>query len=138
MDPLALAFGTALVGAIATSAWQQASDAVAQIWRSARPHESERIEGELGELREHIVQARDLGDTATEAALEGAWQVKMQALLRAAPTLATELQRVMDEVLTPWLNSAEQIRIGTIIMKGSSRDSSSFNQIGIRTQFHRQ
>jgi hypothetical protein len=137
MDPLVLAFGTALVGAIATSTWQQVRDTVTGIWRRVRPHEAGGIEAELCELREHIVQARRVGDTATETALEGAWQVKLQRLLRAEPALATELQGVMDEVLTPLLTAAGQARVGTIMMVGSSHDSSTFNQVGIQTHYDR-
>ena len=138
MDPFVLAFGTALVGAIATSTWQQVRDAVTGIWRRVRPHEADEIGAELDELREHTLQARRVGDTATETALEGAWQVKLQQLLRAEPALASELQRVLEEVLIPSLTPAERTRIGTIVMMGSSHDSSTFNQIGIQTRYNRQ
>jgi hypothetical protein len=138
MDPVVLAFGTALVGAIATSTWQDVRDAVTGIWRRARPHKADEIGAELDKLREQILQARRGGDTATETALEGVWQVKLQQLLRAEPALAAELQRVLDEVLTPSLTATEQTRMGAITMTGSSHDSSTFNQIGIQTHYHRQ
>jgi lipase chaperone LimK len=138
MDPFVLAFGTALVGAMATSAWQQVHDAVTGIWRRVRPHEVEEVGAELNELREHTLQARRVGDSATETALEGAWQVRLQQLVRAEPALAPELQRVLEEVLTPSLTLAERARIGSIVMMGSSHDSSTFNQIGIQTHYNRQ
>ena len=67
----------------------------------------------------------------TERALEGAWQVRLAQLLRADPALAAELRRVLDQVLTP----AEQARVGTIIMTGSSHDSSTFTQIGTQVNY---
>ena len=63
--------------------------------------------------------------------------MKLQQLLRADPALAAELRRVLDHVLTPALTPAEQTRIGTIIMTGSSHDSSTFTQIGTQTNYNR-
>ena len=93
------------------------------------------IGAELDELREQVLLARRDGDTGTERALEGAWQVRLQQLLRADPALAAELRRVLDQVLTPALTPAEQARVGTIIMTGSSHDSSTFTQIGTQTNY---
>ena len=138
MDPIVLAFGTALVGAIATSTWQQVREAVTGLWRRVHPQQkTDDIGTELDELREQILLARRDGDTDTEKALEGAWQVKLQQLLRADPALAAELRRVLDQVLTPALTPAEQTRIGNIIMTGSSHDSSTFTQIGTQTNYNR-
>ena len=138
MDRIVVAFGTALVGAMATSTWQQAREAVTDLWR--RMHLRPKGDGigiELDELREQILLARREGDTSTEWALEGAWQVKLQQLLRADPALAAELRRVLDQVLTPALTPAEQTRVGTIVMTGSSHDSSTFTQIGTQTTYGR-
>jgi hypothetical protein len=138
MDPVVTAFGTALVGAIATDAWQQVHEAVVGLWRRVNPRrEDEHIGAELDELREQVLVARRDGDAGTERALEGAWQVQLQQLLRADPTLAEELQRVLDQVLTPALTPAEQARVGTIIMTGSSHDSSTFTQVGTQVNYLR-
>ena len=138
MDPIVLAFGTALVGAIATDTWQQVREAVTGLWRRLHPQQkADDIGTELDDLREQVVLARREGDTGTERALEGAWQVKLQQLLRADPALAAELRRVLDQVLTPALTPAEQARVGTIIMTGSSHDSSTFTQIGTQTNHNR-
>ncbi len=137
MDPIVLAFGTALVGAIATSTWQQVRQAVTGLWRRVHPRqEAGGIGTELDDLREQVLQARRDSDTGTERALEEAWQLRLQQLLRADPALADELRRVLDHVLTPALTPAEQARIGTIIMTGSSHDSSTFTQIGTQTNYH--
>ncbi len=138
MDPIVLAFGPALVGAIATDTWQQVREAVTGLWRRAHPRqEADDIGTELDDLREQVLLARRDGDTGTERALEGAWQLRLQQLLRADPPLAAELRRVLDQVLTPALTPAEQTRIGNIIMTGSSHGSSTFTQIGNQTNYNR-
>ena len=138
MEPIVLAFGPALVGAIATDTWPRVREAVTGLWRrgQARP-EADDIGTELDELREQVVLARRDGDTSTEGALEGAWQVRLQQLLRADPAMADELRRVLEQVLTPALTPAEQTRVGNIIMTGSSHDSSTFTQIGTQTNNNR-
>ncbi len=138
MDPIVIAAVTALVGAMAGDAWRQVHEAIAGLWRRGHsPQQADTIGAELDELREQLLQARRDGDTGTEHALEGAWQLKLQQLLRADPALRAELQRVLDEVLTPALSPAEQTRIATIIMTGSSHDASTFTQIGTQANYTR-
>jgi hypothetical protein len=138
MDPVVAAFGTALVGAIATDAWQQVREAVTGLWRRVHPlRKDDHVGAELDELREQVLEARRDSDAGSERALEGAWQLRLQQLLRADPALAAELQRVLDQVLTPALTPAEQARVGTIIMTGSSQDSSTFTQIGTQINYLR-
>jgi hypothetical protein len=137
MDPIVLAFGTALVGAIATDTWQQVREAVTDLWCRVHPRrKADDVGTELDELREQVLLARRDSDTGTERALEGAWQLRLQQLLRADPNLAAELQRVLDQILKPALTPAEQTRIGNIIMTGSSHDSSKFTQIGTQTNYN--
>ena len=137
MDPIVLAFGPALVGAIATDTWPRVREAVTGLWRRVHPQKADHIGTDLDELREQVLLARRDGDTGTERAFEGAWQVRLQQLLRADPALADEMRRVLDQVLTPALTPAEQARVGTIIMTGSSHDSSTFTQIGTQTNYNR-
>lgn len=137
MDPIAQAAGTALVQAIATDAWQQVKQAVTGLWRRVRPGRADRVGGDLDELRAQVLRARADGDAGTEQALEGAWQLRLQELLRADPALAGDLRQVLDQVLTPALPVAGQARIGTILMTGTSRDSSTFTQIGSQVNYGR-
>ena len=137
MDPIVLAFGPALVGAIATDTWPRVREAVTGLWRRVHPQKADGIGTELDDLREQVLLARRDGDTDTERAFEGAWQVRLQQLLRVDPALADEMRRVLDQVLTPALTPAEQVRVGTIIMTGSSHDSSTFTQIGTQVNYPR-
>ena len=87
---------TALVGAIATDAWQQAHEAVVSLWHRMRPlRENDGIGAVLDELQEQVLVARRDGDADTERALEGVWQLRLQQQqqqqqqqLRADPALA--------------------------------------------------
>jgi hypothetical protein len=136
MDSIVAAFGTALVGAIATDAWQQVRDSLTSLWRRVNPQQKADVIGtELDGLREQVLAACGDGDTGIVKALEGVWQLKLLELLRADPALAAELQRILDEVLTPALTLTERTRIGTILMTGSSHDSSTFTQIGTQTNW---
>jgi hypothetical protein len=135
MDPLVLAAATALVGAMATDAWQQARTAITGLWRRAHPRHADEIGSELDALREQVLQARTDGDASTERALEGVWQLKLQGLLRSDPALAADVRRIVDEVLAPALPAATQQHIGTIILSGTSHDYSTFNQIGTQINY---
>jgi hypothetical protein len=81
-----------------------------------------------------VLRARADGDAETEQALEGAWQLRLQELLRADPALGVDLRQVLDQVLAP---AAGQALAGTILMTGTSRDSSSFTQIGSQVNYGR-
>jgi hypothetical protein len=135
MDPIVQAAGAALVQAIATDAWQQVKQAVTRLWCRINPGRADRVRDELDELRRQVLRARTDGDAGTEHALEAAWQLRLQELLRTDPALAADLQQVLDQVLTPALPAAVQSRIETIMMKGASRDSSTFTQIGIQFNY---
>ncbi|MET8336965.1 hypothetical protein [Streptosporangium canum] len=130
MDPIVLAAGTALVTAMATDAWQEARDGVVALWRKVRPAQAEVVEAELDEVRSQVLDARRDGDADTEHALAGSWQVRLQQLLRQDPALADELKRVLDEVLTPVLEPADQVRIGSIVMKASASGRGRVYQAG--------
>jgi hypothetical protein len=95
MDSVVLAFGSALVGAIATDTWPRVREVVTGLWRRVHPQKAHGVGTELDELREQVLLARRDGDTDTERALEGAWQVRLQQLLRADPALAVEMRRVL-------------------------------------------
>jgi len=137
MDPIAQAAGTALVQAVTTDAWQQVKQAVTGLWRRIHPGRAVQVGGDLDELRAQVLRARAEGDAGTEQALEGIWQLRLQELLRADPALAADLRQVLDTVLTPALPAAGQSRIGIILMTGTSRDSSTFTQIGSQVNYGR-
>ena len=60
------------------------------MWRRVHPPKADDIGTELDELREQVLLARRDGGAGTERAFEGAWQVRLQPLLRADSALADE------------------------------------------------
>jgi hypothetical protein len=122
MDPatLAAAAASGLVAALTTDAWEQARSAIVGLWRRVHPNRAETIEDELAEVREEALAARQQGDADTEEGLIADWQRRLRRLLEADPEIAAELQRVLDDVFTPALDSADQQRIGQIVMKAQA------------------
>lgn len=130
MEPLAVAFGTAVVAAMATETWQQARDAVAAVWRRARaPQPADALNTELNRLRRQVLAARRDNRADQERALAGVWQGRLQELLLDDPGMAEQLQHVLDRVLNPMLVGAGPDRARPVLMTGSSHDTSTFNQV---------
>lgn len=129
MDPIVMAAGTALVGAMATDAWQQSRAAVVRWWR-ARPgasrREADEVEAELERVRGQIVAARERGDEATEEALAGWWRLRFQQLLDADPQLGPVVQELLDE-LTAVLPDAEQDDVRKVVINARSYGNSQQN-----------
>jgi hypothetical protein len=122
MDPLVLAAGTALIGAMATDAWQQARTAVVAWWRKAHPGRADTVEAELETARAQVLVARERGDEDTEQALAATWRLRLQEMLDQDPAAGPGLRHLLEEHLTPALPTAEQSRVQQIIIKAQARD----------------
>jgi hypothetical protein len=122
MDPatLAAAAASGLIAALTTNAWEQARSAIVGLWRRVHPNRAETIGEELVEARQEALAARQQGDADAEEGLVADWQRRLRRLLEADPEIATELQRVLDDVLTPALDAADQQRVGQIVMKAQA------------------
>ncbi|MFE3403180.1 hypothetical protein [Streptomyces anulatus] len=90
MDPITVAglAGTALVGAMATDAWQQTRDGVVALWHRVHPERAQEVGQELTRLHS-IVGER--GTAEVEAAMTQLWQLRLRDLLLADPDLTAEL-----------------------------------------------
>ena len=130
MDPLVLAAGTALVGAMATDAWQQARTAVVAWWRKAHSGRAGTVGAELDTARAQLLAARERGDEDTEQALAATWRLRLQQLLDQDPAAGPGLQRLLEEHLTPALPAAEQARVRQIIINARARDQARQNIAG--------
>ncbi|MEU9289903.1 hypothetical protein AB0D57_35920 [Streptomyces sp. NPDC048275] len=124
VDPIVLAAGTALVGAMATDVWQQARTATVDLWRRIQPGRADGIDAELDNLRTQVLAAREAGDADTEQAPAGAWRLRLHELFRDNPGLAVELQQLLDEHLTPALPADEQAQVRSVVMSVEARDNS--------------
>ncbi|MFJ6730396.1 hypothetical protein ACIQPQ_36400 [Streptomyces sp. NPDC091281] len=124
MDPIVLAAGTALVGAMATDAWQQARAAVVDLWRRVHADQADGVGSELDAVHTRILTAREAADDATEQALVGAWRLRLQQLLEADPSLAQDLRRLLDEHLVPALPREEASQVPSVVMRAETHDTS--------------
>jgi len=128
MDPVVMAVGTAVVGAMATDAWQQARSVVGRWWRKARPgedgaQEAQQVEAELERVRPQIVGARERADADTEQALVGAWRLRLQQLVDADPQAGEELRQLLEEV-TGLLPDQERGQVRQVVINAQSHGSS--------------
>ncbi|MDT0443611.1 hypothetical protein [Streptomyces johnsoniae] len=119
MDPVVLAAGTALVGAMVTDTWQQARIAAMAWWRRTRPAQADAVETALDADRAALLAAREQGDQDTEQALIGAWRLRLQGLLAEDPALLEEL-RLLESRIRALLPAAGQ---GSVHIVGHARDN---------------
>ncbi|WIM94011.1 hypothetical protein ACTOB_006011 [Actinoplanes oblitus] len=138
MDPTALAFATALVSAMATQTWSDARAAALGVWRRRNAAAgTESIATDLDVTRERVVTAGEAGDPDTVDAVVDVWRGRVQELLLDHPELATDLQDVLTTTLLPMLTDTQTSRVRSIIMTGTSRDTSTFHQIAGNQYNHR-
>ncbi|MET9897038.1 hypothetical protein [Streptomyces sp. NPDC006446] len=118
MDEIALATAasSALVGAMATDAWQQAREGLIALWRRVRPERAERVGNQLEILHTQVLDAR-AEDAPAEMlqGLEMTWRAQLGALLQHDPHAAAQLRRILDEQLLPALESGERERVYKVI-----------------------
>jgi hypothetical protein len=122
VDPVVLAAGTALVGAMATDAWRQVHGSIVGVWRHIHPAHADGIGTELEADRTRILAARQSGDEDTEQALAGMWRLRLQQLVDADPAAADLVRRLLDEQLAPALPEDQQDTVRSIVMKAEARD----------------
>lgn len=103
VDPMIMSAGTALVAAMATDAWQQARAAVLDLWRRRHPERVPAVEGELAEVREGLLRARQSQNGRAEQDLAVEWRGRLERLVDGDPELVGELRRVLYEQLYPLL-----------------------------------
>ena len=118
MDEIALATAaaSALVGAMATDAWQQARDGLVGLWRRIRPERAERISNQLETLHTQVLDAR--AEEAPAEMLQGleiTWRAQLGALLQRDPQAAAQLRRILDEQLLPALEPGDRERVYKVI-----------------------
>jgi hypothetical protein len=108
MEPIAVAAGTSLVGALAGDGWLVARAEVVAFWRRVRADEADALADDLAELRAEVLAARQADDPDLERALAEIWQRRFQELLRPDPALAGELRSIVEQHLAPTLPPDER------------------------------
>ncbi|GIG87602.1 hypothetical protein [Plantactinospora endophytica] len=121
MEPIELAAGTALVGAMAGAGWPAARAETVAFWRRVRPAEADDVATELTEVRAEVLAARQSGDPALERTLADTWEGRLRKLVQGDQALAAELRHLVDQHLVPALSADERARItGRLPTDGSA------------------
>jgi len=115
MEPIAVAAGTALVGALASDGWPAARAEVVAFWRRIRAEEADAVASELTEIRAEMLAARQADDLDLEQSLAGTWQRRLHELLAGDSGLAGELRLIVDAHLVPTLAPDERARILAVL-----------------------
>ncbi|MFD7735386.1 hypothetical protein ACFV6F_34000 [Kitasatospora phosalacinea] len=102
---LAGAGGTALVGAMATDAWQTVRAGAARLFTRGGPERQRAIADRLDHDAELVARAAE--PERVRQGLAPAWQVEWEALLTERPELADELQGFVERTVAA-LPRAEQ------------------------------
>ncbi|SFD26351.1 hypothetical protein [Streptomyces aidingensis] len=123
MDSLALAVGTALVGAMASDAWQQARTATVGWWRRGRPERAEEVAADLDTDRRRVLAAHECGDQGTHRDVADAWRHRLQQFLDGDPEAAAGLRALLEEHLRPAAEAAEPRQTaGSVVLRAEARD----------------
>ncbi|MGH3802017.1 MAG: hypothetical protein ACRDTD_18155 [Pseudonocardiaceae bacterium] len=93
---LAGAGGSALVGAMATDAWQATRSGVARLFGRDGPARQTAIEVQLDGNAELVAQARDAEEV--RRSLVPVWRLQLEALLREHPDVVEELRVLVAQV----------------------------------------
>jgi len=125
-----MAAGTALVGAMATDAWERARESMLVWWGRARPEQVPAVDAQLVELREAVSAAQERGDADTPAALVTDWQGRLHEVLRGNPALAAELRGVLDRDLAPVLDAGDRRRVDRLVMNAKASGDARVYQAG--------
>ncbi|MBE1490456.1 hypothetical protein [Plantactinospora soyae] len=121
MEPIAVAAGTSLVGAMASDGWPVARAEVVAFWRRARADEADTVADDLAELRAEVLAARQADDPDLERALAGIWQRRFQELLRPDPGLSGELRSILEQHLAPTLAPDERAEVAATVSDEKER-----------------
>ena len=114
-DSLARAAGRALVSAMTTDAWLQACTAIEGLYQGLPQGPDQPDPAWLFDLHRRTQAAVQSGGFLAKRRLRETCAEQLLRLLRAAPRLADDLQRVLQDVILPTLSRKDQQLVETIL-----------------------
>ncbi|MGH3808810.1 MAG: hypothetical protein ACRDRU_19715 [Pseudonocardiaceae bacterium] len=133
MDPeltaLTAMAATTVVQLLATTAWEQAKNAVGELWRRVHPDRAETVQAELEETRLELLTARQVENEQVEQALVGEWEGRLRRLMVADPQAVDDLRRIVAQ-LRSVLAVTDLQRGSVITMQATVFGHSRVNQAG--------
>jgi hypothetical protein len=127
LTEVATAAATTIVKLLATSGWEQAKNAVTELWRRRHPERADTVEAELVDGHAELVAAQD--KEVAEADLVAEWNPRLRRLAGTYPSGVAELRGLL-EVLTPLLTRMRDDEPGSVTMQATSFGSSRIHQAG--------
>jgi hypothetical protein len=97
-EALAQAGGLALVGAMATDAWQTARARAVELFRRRGPEQASALEDQLVRNAAQVERAGERQAERVREALAVAWQLELAELMADFPEAGEDVQRFADEV----------------------------------------
>jgi hypothetical protein len=98
LETLAAAGATALIGAMATDAWQAARVGFANLFGRGNRRRQDFTDGRLDQAAAQVAQADHDNQDRVRAELLAAWQVRLQDLLEEHPDAVEELRMLTAQV----------------------------------------
>lgn len=117
---LAGAGGSALVGAMATDAWQATRSGVAGLFGRGGPARQTAIAAQLDDNAALVAQAEDPDEV--RQSLAAVWQLQLEALLRQDPGAEEELRALVAQVRQA-LPAPQQTWVQTNIARDQARQN---------------
>ncbi|MFJ8864053.1 hypothetical protein ACIRD8_37385 [Streptomyces sp. NPDC102451] len=106
--------GATVVALMATDAWQQARTGIVALWRRFRPAQADEVDLALDETRSEALAVMGSGNRQGEADLVRDWDRRLRRLLAADPSVAEQLQQLLDEVRGQ-LSEAERAAVRPVV-----------------------
>lgn len=133
LGALAATGGTAVVGAMATDAWQTARDGVGRLFRKAGAERQTVIQAQLDSNATLVEQAADPDQART--ALVGLWQMELARFLKEHPDAESDLRILVGEVQGR-LSAREQLWIQQQNITASAPGAAAFGSISGNVNVH--
>ncbi|MER6047702.1 hypothetical protein ABT168_09580 [Streptomyces sp. NPDC001793] len=103
-----------LIDLLATDGWAAVKSGIVSLWRRSHP---ERVDAELSEARDELMQAEQNGDDADlRGLLVTEWQARLARLLATHPDLADEVRRLLSEQPHDGGSTGQQV-VGSMTQK---------------------
>jgi len=135
LNTLADTAATTVVKLLATTAWEQAKNAVTELWHRKHPERAETVEAELGDARAELVEARQADGEQVEQDLIVEWRTRLRRLAAQDPGAVDDLRYLVAQLHSA-LSEAEPERNPAITMQATTFDKSRVNQAGRDLHIH--
>jgi hypothetical protein len=120
---LASTAATTLVPLLVTDGWAAIRSAFVGLCERVQPEQTDTVRADLVKARAELIAARLADDGTVEETLIGEWQLRLDRLLAADPSVAADLRHLLLSVPRPSF-------IGTITVQATASANGWLYQVG--------